>query len=106
MDKTNYYDRLVDEKDPGALQSRLVGDLYAHGRYSESFDYANQLVERYPYNYLYRSQRANLLNYYKRFNEAEAELDTAIILSPYSIEPYHFLSELYREQRLEQNPHR
>ncbi len=102
MDKTNYYDQLVDEKDPGALQSRLVGDLYAHGRYNESFDYANQLVERYPYNHLYRSQRANLLNYYKRFNEAEAELDTAIILSPYSVEPYHFLSELYREQRLEQ----
>ena len=102
MDKAHYYDQLVADKDPGALQSRLVGDLYAHGRYSESFDYANQLVERYPYNYKYRSQRANLLKYYKRFNEAEAELDTAIILSPYSVEPYHFLSELYREQKLEQ----
>jgi len=102
IDKTNYYDQLVDKKDPAALQSRLVGDLYAHGRYSESFDYANQLVERYPYNYLYRIQRANLLKHYKKLDEAKAELDTALILSPYSVEPYHFLSEFYREQRLEQ----
>jgi len=102
MDKSNHYDQLIVNKDPGALQSRLIGDLYAHGRYSESFDYANQLVKRYPYNYLYRVQRANLLNYYKKYSEAEAELDTAKILSPYAIEPYHFQAELYRERQHEQ----
>lgn len=102
MDKTNYYDQRVDKKDPAALQSRIVNDLYAHDRYSESFDYANQLVKRYPYNYLYRIQRARLLKYYKRFGEAKSELDTAIILSPYNAEPYHFLAEFYREQKLDQ----
>ncbi len=102
MDKANYYDQLVEKKGPGLLQSRLVSDLFAHGRYTESFDYANQLVERYPYNYLYRIHRANLLKFYKSFGEAKSELDTAIILAPYNAEPYHFLAEYYREQKQEQ----
>ncbi len=101
MDKTNYYDQLVEKKSPGALQSRLVSDLYAQSRYNEAFDYANQLVDRYPYNYIYRIQRGNLLKYYKKYDQARAELDTAILLAPYSVEPYHFLSEYYREMGLE-----
>ncbi len=102
MDKSNYYDLLVEKKSPGLLQSRLVSDLYAHGRYTESFDYANQLVERYPYDYLYRIHRANLLKFYKRFGEAKSELDTAIILAPFNAEPYHFLAEYYRELKQDQ----
>ena len=101
MDKSNYYDQLVEKKSPGALQSRLVNDLYAHGRYTESFNYANQLVERYPYNYQYRIHRSNLLKYYKRFGEAKSELDTAIILAPYIAETYHFLAEYFREQKID-----
>jgi len=88
-------------KSPGALESQLVNDLYAHGRYDESFEYALRLVERYPYVAKYRMQMGNLLKHYKRYTDAEKELKLAIELDPYSPEYYHFLSELYREMRLE-----
>ncbi|MCP4705210.1 MAG: hypothetical protein GY865_11410 [candidate division Zixibacteria bacterium] len=101
MDKSNYYDQIVSDKDPGALQSQIVGDLFARGRVNEAFDYANQLVQRYPYNFIYRLQRANILNYYKRFGDVKAELDTALILAPHVAEPYHYLAQYYHERKLE-----
>jgi len=101
MDSTNHYDQLVEKKTPGALKSRLVNDLYAHERYSEAFDYTNELVMQYPHNYVYRLQRAQLLKFYKKGDQARAEIDTAIMLAPYAIEPYHFLSEYYRESGLD-----
>ncbi|PKK82941.1 MAG: hypothetical protein CVT49_11150 [candidate division Zixibacteria bacterium HGW-Zixibacteria-1] len=88
-------------KAPGALESQLVNDLYAHERFDESFEYALRLVERYPYVGQYRMQIGNLLKHYKRYGDAERELKAAIKLDPYRPDFYHFLSELYREMRLE-----
>jgi len=88
-------------KAPGTLESQLVTDLYAHARYDESFEYALRLVERYPYVAKYRMQMGNLLKHYKRYADAEGEFKTALELDCFNPEYYHFLSELYREMRLD-----
>ena len=90
-------DQSVVSKAKGALQSRLVEDLYSHDRIDESFSYANLLVEMNPYNATYRMQKANLLKYFKRYGEAKAQLDTALTLEPYRTELYHYRAALFRE---------
>ncbi len=91
----------VTAQAPGALESKLVDDLYALDRIGESFKYTTYLIEQFPFNAHYRVQRGLLLKYYKRPLEAEAEYQTAIKLAPTTAESYHYLSELYRELNLE-----
>jgi hypothetical protein len=55
---------------PGAIESKLVDDLYYSAEYSEAFKYTNILVERYPYHPHYRLQHGHLLKYYRKFAEA------------------------------------
>jgi predicted Zn-dependent protease len=102
-DKAVEAERSITAKAPGALESQLVNDLYAHDRVSEAFEYAINLVERYPYNAKYRMQKGNILKHYKRFADAEKEMKTAVELEPHSIDFHHLLSELYRETRREQD---
>jgi tetratricopeptide (TPR) repeat protein len=90
-------ERAITSLVPGALESQLVSDLYSHNRADEALDYALRLVERFPYNATYRMQKGNLLKHYKRYEDAEKELMTAIELDPYRPELYHFLAELCRE---------
>lgn len=103
--KASQREKSITGKVPGALESQLVNDLYAHERVNEAFEYALQLVERNPYNATYRMQKGNLLKHYKRYGDAEKELLIAIELEPYKVLLYHFLSELYRTMRLEQDCH-
>lgn len=87
---------------PGELQSKVVDELFAAGRQSEGLNFANQLIERYPFRAHYRLQRANVLKYFKKYDEAEEEYLRALSLAPYNPDIHHFLSEVYREQRQEQ----
>lgn len=98
-------EKAITAKAPGALESKLIDDLYAHDRVDEAFDYALRLVERYPYNAIYHMQKGNLLKYYKKPLDAEKEYKTAIELDPYRLDFYHFLSELYREMKMESKCH-
>ena len=95
------YDQSLTGKVPGALEARLVNDLYAHQHYNEAFEYTTNIVRRYPYKAKYRILQANMLKFYRRFDEAEQELKTALRLEPYNTDVYHFLSELYRELEME-----
>nr|MBN2276818.1 hypothetical protein [candidate division Zixibacteria bacterium] len=92
-------EQAIKAKAPGALESQIINDLYAHERYDDAFEYALQLVERNPYNAIYRMQKGNILKFYKRFGDAEKEYLTGLKLDPYNLDLYHFLSELYRETR-------
>jgi len=92
----------VVSKAKGALESRLVEDLYAHDRVDESFAYANRLVESDPYNATYRMQKGNLLKHFKKYNDASEQYDTAIMLDPYRTDLYHYRADLYREMGLKQ----
>ncbi len=98
-------EKAITAKAPGALESKLIDDLYSHDRVDEAFDYALRLVERYPYNAVYHMQKGNLLKYYKKPLDAEKEYKTAIELDPYRLDFYHFLSELYRELKMESKCH-
>jgi tetratricopeptide (TPR) repeat protein len=92
---------MIVNKVKGALESRLVNDLFYGGRFSEAYDYAVSLVQRFPYNATYRMQKGNMLKHYKKYDEAEQELKTAIMLEPYRAELYHFLIDFYRERENE-----
>jgi tetratricopeptide (TPR) repeat protein len=94
-------EQLIKSKAKGALESQLIDDLYYRGRTDESFAYAVQLVERYPYNAIYRMQLGNLLKHYKKYGEAEQQFDMAIALEPYRIELYHFKGDLCRSMGAE-----
>lgn len=95
-------EQAIVSKAKGALESRLVEDLYAHERVDESIAYANRLVESDPYNPTYRMQRGNLLKHFKKYNDASAQYDTAIMLDPYRTELFHYRADLYREMGLKQ----
>ncbi len=94
-------ERAIVAKAPGALESQLVNDLFAQERYQDSYNYAELLVDKYPYDYRYRMQKGLLLKHYKKFAEAENMYLSALELKPSAPEPYHWLTELYREQGLE-----
>lgn len=94
-------EKAIPAKAPGVLESNIVDDLYAHDRIDEAFEYALRLVERYPYNAIYHMQKGNLLKYYKKPIDAEKEYKTALQLDPYSMDIYHFLSELYRDLKMD-----
>ena len=91
----------ITAKAPGALESKLVNDLYGHERYQESFTYAAMLIEKYPYRAEYHAQMGLLHKHFNRFSEAERQYQMALELDPYNPEYYHWLSELYRERELE-----
>jgi tetratricopeptide (TPR) repeat protein len=93
----------IISKVKGALESQLVNDLYYRERFSDAFDYANRLVQKYPYNATYRMQKGNMFKYYKKYEEAEQELKMAIALEPYRVDLYHFLIDYYRERGNETN---
>ena len=96
----------ITGKVKSALESQLVNDLYFRERVDDAFAYANRLVERDPYNATYRMQRANLLRHFKKFAEAENEYKTALILDPYRTDLHHFLAELYRDMKREEDCYR
>ena len=99
--RANEEEQSIRGSAPGRLESDLISDLYYHKRYDDALEYADRLVERFPYQGKYRIQRGNILEYFKRFNEAESEFKTAIKLNPDDMTAYHFLSELYRQNKLE-----
>ncbi len=99
--RANEEEQSIRGSAPGRLESDLISDLYYHERYTDALEYADRLVERYPYQGKYRIQRGNILEYFKRFTEAENEFKTAIKLNPDDMTAYHFLSELYRQNKLE-----
>jgi tetratricopeptide (TPR) repeat protein len=86
---------------PGRLESDLISDLFYHKRYADALEFADRLVERFPYQGNYRIQRGNILKHFKRYEEAESEFKLAIRLNSEDLTAYHFLSELYRENKLE-----
>jgi tetratricopeptide (TPR) repeat protein len=88
-------------KAKGALESQLVGDLYAQERYDDAFAYARRLIEYNPYNATYRMQYGNMLRHFKKYEEAQKEYEAAVALEPYRVELYHHFANMYRQAGLE-----
>ncbi len=101
FEKAQRFANSITAKAPGALESKLVNDLYAAKRYEEAFNYASMLIEKFPYNPKYHIQMGLLQKYFNRFRKAERQYQIALELDPYNPEYYHWLSELYREHQME-----
>lgn len=101
FEKSMRFGNSITAKAPGALESKLINDLYAAERYQDAFNYASMLIEKFPYNPKYHIQMGHLQKHFNRFKKAEKQYRIALELDPYNSEYYHWLSELYREHQME-----